>query len=167
MPMCSLAPRMSCAISWQGSSDPVSPRAQREHHRRLVQTVPHQDGLHHLLGLSLHQQLCGSVQRRYYEHPLRPTSFTGGWWRGCKCIKRGWVTHRCVSKLSHHWFRYWLVTCLAPYGITDLGSTLVQVMAWLQRGAKPLPKPVLTYWQLGTLRIRKFSKIWNKQNTIV
>ena len=25
-----------------------------------------------------------------------------------------WGQHRCVSKLYHHWFRYWLVACSAP-----------------------------------------------------
>ena len=26
----------------------------------------------------------------------------------------GWVTHICVIKLSHHWFRYWLFAWPAP-----------------------------------------------------
>ena len=26
----------------------------------------------------------------------------------------GWVMQKCISKIGHHWFRQWLVTCLAP-----------------------------------------------------
>ena len=29
-------------------------------------------------------------------------------------INWGGVMHICVIKISHHWFRYWLVACLAP-----------------------------------------------------
>ena len=34
---------------------------------------------------------------------------------GLQCVNSlKQVTHTCISKLSHHWFRYWLVACLAP-----------------------------------------------------
>ena len=40
------------------------------------------------------------------------------------------------------------------------GSALVLVMAWRLFGAKPLPKPMLTYCQSDPLQQTNFSEIW-------
>ena len=35
------------------------------------------------------------------------------------------VMHKCISVLVHHWFRYWLVTCLASGKYLNWGWTIV------------------------------------------
>ena len=52
----------------------------------------------------------------------------------------------CVSWFKFHWLIGFFFTC----GSIDGQSSLVQVMAWQQMGAKPLPEPMMT--QINSLR---------------
>ena len=60
---------------------------------------------------------------------------------------------------AHNIFKYLFMSTLirislrfVPKGSIDNKSTLVQVMAWRQRGDKPLPEPVLTQFSDAYMR---------------
>ena len=40
------------------------------------------------------------------------------------------MTHICVSELSHHWFRYWLVAYAAPSHYLNQGWLTVNILKW-------------------------------------
>ena len=78
--------------------------------------------------------------------------------RSCMMYTYGWGSHRFFSQSQL--CRYMFCCCYnkllnssppsAAYMRKWTGSLLVQVMAWRQIGAKPLPEPVLAYCQLDS-----------------
>ena len=42
----------------------------------------------------------------------------------------GQMMHICISKLGHHWFRSWLITCLSLYSYLSLYWLIVNWIFW-------------------------------------
>ena len=55
-----------------------------------------------------------------------------------------WYSTTCIFNNENFWISIWSLLKLVSEGLIDNKPALVQVMAWRQKGDKPLPEPMLT-----------------------